>query len=140
MTNLVVEAKRVNQKVRFDGVSESHPEIVIPMDYTPPLGNGEGLAGLETLLISFAGCVSTAVVGLLQRAKKQIADYAMRVEGIRREQPLSLQEIQARIRVKSPDITAADMDGILKYAEAISPVWLAIKNNVAVQITYEITQ
>jgi len=138
MENLVVEIKRTNQKVHFEGVSTSNPDITIPFDFTPPLGDGQGFAGLEMLLLSFAGCVSTAVVALLGRAGKHIASYAATAEGVRRENPLSLSEILFRIRIASPDVTAEDMRTVIRQAEAISPVWLAIKNNVDVKVTFEL--
>ena len=138
MANLVVEIKRTNQKVHFEGVSADNPGISIPFDFTPPLGDGQGFAGLELLLMSFAGCVSTAIVFLLGRSGKHIASYAATAEGVRREQPLSLSEIHFHVGIASEDITNGDMESVIQQAEAISPVWLAIKNNVAVDITFEL--
>lgn len=139
MENLVVEIKRTNQKIHFEGVSAFNPDITIPFDYAPPLGDGQGFAGLELLLLSFSGCVSTAMVVLLGRAGKHVASYAAKVEGVRREHPLSLSEILFHIRIASEDITAEDMDAVIRQAEMISPVWLAVKNNVDVKITYELS-
>lgn len=139
MENLVVEIKRTNQKLHFEGVSAFNPGITIPFDFTPPLGDGQGFAGLELLLLSFSGCVSTAVVFLLGRAGKHIASYAATVEGVRREHPLSLSDIHFHIRIESQDIAAEDMEAVIRQAEAISPVWLAVKNNINVKITYELS-
>lgn len=46
MSNLLVEIKRTNQKVHFEGVSADNPAITIPFDFTPPIGDGNGFAGL----------------------------------------------------------------------------------------------
>jgi Predicted redox protein, regulator of disulfide bond formation len=138
MANLSVEIKRTNQKVHFEGVSVANPNITIPFDFAPPLGDGQGFAGLELLLMSFAGCVSTTVVFLLGRSGKHIASYSAAVEGVRSEQPLALKEIHFKIKIASEDITAEDMENVMKQAEAISPVWQAVKNNVIVEITYEL--
>lgn len=137
MENLVVRMKRTDKKVHFEGISGLNPDILIPMDFAP-YGDGKGLAGLEALLISFSGCVSTAIVLLLGRLGKHITDYEVTAEGIRNEQPLYLKEILFHVNVKSNDVTEADMQAVLKQAEAISPVWLAIKNNVAVKTTFEL--
>ena len=63
---------------------------------------------------------------------------AARAEGERAEQPLSLQKIFFHIDITSNDMTSDDMDWVLRQAEAISPVWIAIQRNVAVETSYKI--
>jgi len=138
MSDLLIEVKRTNQKLQFEGVSQSNPGRVIPFDFAPPLGDGDGFAGLELLLMSFSGCVSTAVVFLLERSGKHVSDYTAQIKGIRSEHPLTLREIHMNIRIESKDITETDLENVSKQAEAISPVWQAIKNNVAVKISFEL--
>ena len=138
MENIAVDLKRTSGNVHFETVSADHPALSIPFDFTPPLGSGEGLSGLEALVMTFSGCVSTAIVALTLRLGKHIGSYAVKAEGERAEQPLSLQKIFFHIELTSRDITADDMDWVLKQAEAISPVWLAIKGNVVVETSYQI--
>ncbi len=138
MSNLLINVKRTNQKVHFEGVSDTNSDIVIPFDYAPPLGDGQGFGGLELLLMSFSGCVSTTVVFLLGRLGKKIANYSAVVEGIRSEQPLALKEIHFNICIESSDITEDDMKNVIKQAENISPVWQAVKNNITVKMTFEL--
>jgi uncharacterized OsmC-like protein len=138
MENIVVELKRTKGNVHFETVSADHPAIPVPFDYTPPLGLGEGLAGLEALVMTFSGCVSTAVVGLLLRLGKHVAGYSVRAEGERDEQPLSLKKILFHVQVASADVTPEDMDKVMHQAELISPVWIAIRGNVAVETSYQI--
>ena len=138
MENLMVTLKRTDSRVHFECTSAFHPEITMPLDYTPPLGSGNGLAGLEALLIAFTGCVSTAVIGLLMRQGKHVVDYAASAEGVRTEQPLALGEIHLHVSVTSGDVTQEDMQTVLRQAEAISPVWLAIQNNVSVKTSFEL--
>ena len=137
MDNLVIKLKRTDQKVHFEGVSNLNPDLSMPMDFAP-YGDGKGYAGLEALLISFSGCVSTAIVLLLARLGRHIKDYEVTAEGIRNEQPLYLKEILFHVNIKSDDVTEADMQAVLKQAEVLSPVWLAIKNNVSVKTTFEL--
>ena len=136
MANLAVEVKRTNEKVHFEGVSEANPGISIPFDFAPPLGDGDGFAGLELLLMSFAGCVSTTVVFLLGRCGKHISSYTAKAEGIRRERPLSLSEIHFHIQIASEDISDTELEDVIKQAEAVSPVWQAVKNNITVKTTF----
>lgn len=138
MENLYVDFKLANQKVQFTTVSRTNPDLPVTMDYIPPLGDGQGFAGLELLLMSFCGCVSTAVVGLLRRSGKHIIAYEGTATGIRQENPLSLKKIEFEIKIQSDNMTAEDMDKILGIASNISPVWLAIKNNVEVETQYSL--
>jgi uncharacterized OsmC-like protein len=138
MANLLINVKRTNEKVHFEGVSIANPDIVIPFDYAPPLGDGNGFGGLELLLMSFSGCVSTTIVFLLERSGKHISSYTAAVEGIRSEQPLALKEIHFNLHIESNDITETDMENAIKQAEAISPVWQAVKNNITVKMAFEL--
>lgn len=138
MDNLSVNLKRVGQRVHFEAVSDDHPDLSIPFDYVPPLGENNGLAGLEALLMTFCGCVSTAIVALLMRLGKPATDYSVHAEGIRHEQPISLSKILFHVTVAGNGISSADMDAIMHQAELISPVWLAIKGNVEVETSYSI--
>ena len=121
-------------------MSALRPESPITFDYTPPLGDGNGFLGLETLVMSFAGCVSTAVAALLRRTGKSFGDYVMTAVGYRRENPLSLEKIVFDVSVNSDELTDEEMKSILAYAEEISPVWLAVKGNVAVELAYRIVR
>lgn len=133
-----IHLELVNQKVKFTGVSTTNPDIPVTIDYLPPLGDGEGFLGLELLVMSFAGCVSTGIVGLLRRMNKSISLYKMDVTGIKNEAPLSLQKIDFTITVESNDISEEEIRSVLKKAEEISPVWIAIRNNVEVEWQYKI--
>ncbi len=140
MENIVIELKRTAGNVHFETVSADHPQFPIPFDYTPPLGTNEGLAGLEALVMTFSGCVSTAIVALLMRLGKHVDAYSVIAEGERNEQPLFLKKILFHIAIQSSDVTREDMEKVLHQAEMISPVWLAIKNNVSVETTYQINE
>ncbi len=138
MDPLNVDFKLNNQKVQFTAVSRTNPTRPVTLDYVPPLGDGEGFAGLELLLVSFCGCVSTAVVALLQRTGKSLAGYEGTATGFRQENPLALQKIILKIQVRSADLQPEEVEKVLAVASSISPVWLAIKNNVEVATEYTI--
>jgi len=139
MPSLSVELRRTNQKVHFEGVSSANPNLSIPFDFAPPMGDGQGFAGLEMLLMSFAGCFSTTVVFLLGRMGKHIESYSATAEGIRSEQPLAMKEIHITMRIQSNDITSQDMDTVIRQAEAMAPVGQAIKNNVVIKTAFELS-
>ena len=138
MEHIKVDLKRTSGNVHFDLISADHPTLSIPFDYTPPLGSGDGLSGLEALVMTFSGCVSTAIIGLILRLGKHVGSFTVHAEGERAEQPLSLSKILFSVEIESTNVTAEDMEWVLKQAEAISPVWLAIQGNVEVETSYQI--
>ncbi len=133
MVPIEINLELINQKVKFAGVSKTNQEIPITMDYIPPIGDGEGFLGLELLVMSLAGCASTAIVALLRRRGKHISAYRINATGIKRENPLSLEKVKLEICVTSTDTTEEELNHIVKTAEEISPVWIAIQNNVGVE-------
>jgi putative redox protein len=132
MEPLKIDLELIGGNVKFLGTSERNPTLSVTMDYVPPLGGDEGFLGLELLVASFAGCVSTAVVGLLRRMGKTVGGYAMRTSGFRRESPLSLEKIEFEVDLKSPDVTDDELEAVIRRAQAISPVWLALHPDIAV--------
>jgi len=139
MDNLLVTIKRTDLKVHFEGVSKDNPDVSVPFDFSPPIGEGKGFAGLEMLLMTLAGCISTTLVFLLGRAGKHIEAFSATAEGIRSERPLALKEVGMVVQIKSDDISASDMETVIRQAEAMAPVWQAVKNNVLVKIDFELT-
>ncbi len=62
----------------------------------------------------------------------------MNAKGTKRVQPLSLQKISLEVILESKDIMDSDIKNVIKKAEDISPVWLALKNNVEINVEYKI--
>jgi len=124
--------KSIDDKVKFEGISKTNPGRPVIFDYVPPLGTGDGFVGIEMMVMSFAGCVSTAIVGLLKRRGKSLQSYAMEIKGIKHEEPLYLEEIDFTATVGAEDVTQAELDEVLALAEKISPAWIAIRGNVKV--------
>ena len=82
-----VTVSLTNDKVQFTGVSKSNPDRPIAFDYKAPIGDGQGYNGLELLLMSLAGCSSTAVVYLLRKMGKNVSGMKVNAKGVRRSQP-----------------------------------------------------
>lgn len=124
--------KLVDDKVKFEGISKTNPGRPVIFDYVPPLGTGDGFVGIEMMVMSFAGCVSTAIVGLLKRRGKTLHSFTMEIQGIKHEEPLYLEEIDFTANVGAEDVTQGELDEVLALAEKISPAWIAIRGNVKV--------
>ena len=134
-----IRMQLVDDKVKLRGISDANPDKPVNFDYTPPLGSGDGFAGIEMIVMSFAGCVSTAILGLLKRRGKAIRSYEMNIQGIKREVPLSLEAIEFVALIGAEDVTAEEMDEVLAMAEKISPAWIAIRGNVNVKGEWKLT-
>jgi len=122
----------VDDKVKFEGISKTNPNTPVVFDYLPPLGTGNGFVGIEMMTMSFAGCVSTAIVGLLKRRGKTLKSYSMEIQGIKHEDPLFLEAIEFNALVSAQDVTQEELDEVLALAEKISPAWIAFRGNVKV--------
>lgn len=138
MADLVAQINWKKQRLSFEGVSADNPGRPLPFDYSQPLGDGDGFAGLELLMLSIAGCVSTTIVFLVERAGKKLAAYSAAVEGTRSERPLALKDVHMRVTLAADGLTDEDMNAILVRVEQMAPVWQAVKGNVSITIDYEI--
>lgn len=129
-----------NEKVQFTGVSSSNPEQPIKFDFAPPIGDGQGYAGLELLLMSFAGCAAATIVYLLRNMGKEISGFRVDASGVRRNQPpIKIEKIFIEFILKSKDAEAADVEKAIQLAkDSFSPVWQMLKNNVEVTTDYKI--
>ena len=101
--HLEVRLRTVNDKVRFSATAGENPEVLV--DYFPPFGDGEGYTSLELLLISFASCASTSVVGYLRSVlKKNVASLQAKAEGaVRTDHPKALANIDLVLSIRSED-------------------------------------
>jgi len=138
MADLFAQINWKNSKLQFEGVSADNPSRPLPFDYSPPLGDGDGFAGLELLMLSIAGCVSTTIVFLLGHMGKTLRSYSAAVEGARSERPLALKEVHMHVSLAAEGLTDEDMRAILARAEQMAPVWQAVKGNVLIRIDFEI--
>jgi len=125
----------VNEKVRFAGTAGSKAPIMI--DYTPPLGDGEGYTSLQLLLLSLSSCAGTAVLTLLRRMGRTVSAFEVRACGERREEhPTSFSTIDLEFVVQTPDAVDTDVRKAIDLSEAsLCPVWAMLKGNVEIRTT-----
>ncbi len=137
--HLEVSLKTVNDKVRFSATAGENPEVLI--DYFPPFGDGEGYTSLELLLISFASCASTSVLGYLRSIlKKNVSSLQAKADGaVRADHPKALKSINLALSIRSEDVVEDDVEMALKAAEGrICPVWAMLKGNVEISVSFSI--
>jgi len=135
---LEVTVNSTNQKLGYTGVLRSHPPI--PIDYIPPLGDGQGYTPLELVLMSLAACSGGTVAFLLRKMGKNISGVKVNAKGIRREQhPTSFQRIILEFILTSEDTKDSDIQKAIQLSEeSVCPVWAMLKNNVDIVPEYKI--
>jgi putative redox protein len=119
-------------------VAGANPSIVL--DYTPPLGDGQGYLSLELLLLSLAVCSSSTIVPILRKMRKTVAGFAVKAKGIRREQhPTAFEKIWLEFDLQSPDADETSLQKAIKLSEdTYCPVWAMLRNNVEIITAYQI--
>lgn len=137
---LTASASLMNEKVKFKGVSRSNPEIIL--DYTPPIGDGEGYTSLELVLVSLASCSGTAIALLLRRMRKDVTALTINVRGNRREEhPTYFERIHLEVNLVSRDAEDSDLEKVLRMSEeSLCPVWNMLKGNVEISYEFKITR
>ena len=129
-----VKVDLVNDKVQFRGISESNPNRPVQFDYVPPVGDGDGFAGLELLLLSLAGCTGTAVAHFVRRMGKTVGSLTVNAKGVRRDSPpIRFETIDLEFLIGSPDLSEEEAKRVLALAEESGPVWGMIRGNAEVR-------
>jgi len=135
---LEVTVTSTNQKLGYSGSLRSLPPI--PMDYIPPLGDGQGYMPLELFLMSLGTCSGGTIGHLLRKMGRTVTGIKVNAKGTRRDQhPTSFQKILLEFIVNSNDVKDVDMQKAIKLAEeSVCPVWAMVKGNVEVKTEYTI--
>jgi len=135
---LEVTVNSTNQKLGYTGALRSHPPI--PIDYIPPLGDGQGYTPLEMLLMSLCACSGGTVGLLLRKMGKTVTGIKVNAKGVRREQhPTSFTTIHLEFIVTAVDVTDGDMQKSIKLAEeSVCPVWAMVQGNAEITTEYKI--
>jgi len=132
-----VKVDLLNDKVQFRGISESNPNRPVQFDYAPPLGDGDGFAGLELLLLSLVGCSATGVAYVVRRMGKTVDSLTATAKGVKVDgPPMRFETIELEFRLQSPDFSEEEATRVLSIVEEkVCPVWAMIRGNCPVKAT-----
>ncbi len=135
---LNVSVDLINDKVFFSGTAGTNAPVSI--DYTPPVGDGQGYTSLELFLLSLASCMGTSMLLMLRKQQLTITGCSIMAQGTRREEhPTCFERIEVNMEFQSPDATDTHVEQALKITEStLCPVWAMIKGNVEVHPTWRI--
>ncbi|OQA49320.1 MAG: hypothetical protein BWY47_00767 [Bacteroidetes bacterium ADurb.Bin302] len=135
---LTTSINLLNEKLHFEGKVNGNDPISI--DYIPPLGENLGYTSLELFLFSLSSCLGSSVLIFLRRMRKTISGFEIIGTGIRKEEhPTGFKTITLQLIIKSPDVSADDLDKVIKLSkDTFCPVWSMIKGNVDILVKYNI--
>lgn len=130
--------KLINTKLNFEGTVEGNNPVSI--DYIAPLGDNLGYTSLELLLLSLSSCLGSAVLTFLRKMNKTITACDIHAKGLRKlDHPTGFNKILMDIKIKSTDVTEADMQKVIKLSEdTYCPVWSMLKSNVEVEVVFSV--
>lgn len=126
-------------RYHFEGTAEfDHP---VPIDYSPPLGDGFGHKPTELLLMALASCSGQTTVSLLQKMKQDVRAFSVRAAGDKHEEhPRVFTAIHLEFRVAGPGIDPAVVAKAIKMSEdKYCPVWAMLKGSVAIISSFVIS-
>lgn len=131
-STLQAQVALVNDKLQFEARSGDNPAI--RLDYSPPLGDGDGCKSMELLLVSLAGCIASTIVSILRKKRRTVTAFTAEVEGLRREtHPKVFETITLRFRLVSPDAEEADLARAIELSEeTYCPVHAMLAGSVAI--------
>ena len=123
---------RWTEKLHLDGKAEF--DHTIPLDYGPPLGDGNGIRPMELVLISLAGCSGQTVVSLLQKMRQDVRAFSVEAVGTKvEEHPKVFSAIHLTFKVAGAGLDPAVVEKAVRLSEEkYCPVWAMLKQAVKV--------
>ena len=125
-------------KMRFEGKMRDNPAV--PIDFHPPLGDGEGYLPMELLLMSLAACSGQTVAGLLRKMKQLPVEMEVSAGGEKRdEHPTTFLSIRLEFVFRGGGVTEdAARQAVALSEEKYCPVWATLKPVVPVSAAIRI--
>lgn len=97
----------------FIGNTQEGVAVAIDGDHV-----GRGLGPSELLLAALGGCVSTTVMGVLEKKRQQVTGYAVEIKGEQMpDWPKAYTQIHVTYRVKGVNIDPAAVERAVELAE-----------------------
>ena len=122
-----------SERLHFEGSSAYAHRV--PIDHSPPLGDGCGIKPTELTLMSLAACGGQTVISLLEKMKQDVHSFRVTAAGkTRDEHPQVFTEIHLEFRLAGAGLNAELVEKAVRLTEEkYCPVWAMLKP--AVRIT-----
>ena len=138
-TELKVRVGGLSGKIRLTGSVRGLYEV--PIDYAPPLGEGNGFTSLELLMTSLCSCSGQTLLYLFSKEKMKIENIEIEATGQRRieSHPTVLTAIELHYRFYGKSIDTAIVErSLAETEEKLCPVWAMLKASTKITWNYEI--
>jgi putative redox protein len=139
MKERLTASVRWTDKMHFWGRGDYGHDV--PVDYSPPLGDGQGYGGLDLLLMALAACSAQTVMPLLVKMKQEVKAFTVTATGKRRtEHPTVLTEIALTFDIQGNDLAPELVEKAVRLSEEkYCPVWAMLKPGVPISYSVNIT-
>jgi putative redox protein len=137
MREILTAVVEWTDKLHFLGKGDyGHP---VPVDYSPPLGDGQGYGGLDLLLMALAACGAQTAMSLFIKMKQDVTKFIVSATGKRTtEHPTVLTDIRVDFAVEGRNLSAELIEKAIRLSdEKYCPVWAMLKPST--KITYTLT-
>lgn len=138
---LHVRVGGLSGKMHLTGSVRGKHEVSI--DYSPPLGDGNGFTSLELLMTSLCSCSGQTLLYVLSREGKRIENIEIEATGQRRSEssPTVLTSIDLHYRFFGNDLHEESIERAIKETEEkLCPVWAMLKALTMIRWNYEIAK
>lgn len=126
------------ERLHFTGKSAfGYP---VPVDYTQPLGDGQGYGGLELLLMALAACSAQTAMSLFVKMKQDVKKFTVTATGNRTlEHPTVFTEIQVDFAIEGNTLSTELIEKAIRLSdEKYCPVWAMLKPSAKISHTIQI--
>ncbi len=128
---------RWTEKLHLEG--KAGFDHTIPLDFGPPLGDGNGIRPMELILIGLAGCSGQTVISLLQKMRQEVTGFDVRVTSRKKKGiPAGYDGIHIEYTVRGKGLARDKVEQAVRLSEEkYCTVGQALRK--ATEITHEIT-
>jgi putative redox protein len=135
MKEILMASVEWTDKLHFWGKGEYGQTVSV--DYSPPLGDGNGYGGLDLLLMSLAACGAQTAMSLFIKMKQDITKFTVSATGKRStEHPTVLTEIQVAFAIEGNGLSTELIEKAIRLSEEkYCPVWAMLKPSTKISYT-----
>jgi putative redox protein len=138
MKEILTASVEWTDKLHFWGKGDfGHP---VPVDYSPPLGDGQGYGGLDLLLMALVACSAQTAMSLFIKMKQDVTKFTVSATGKRTtEHPTVLTEIKVEFAVEGNGLSTELIEKAIRLSdEKYCPVWAMLKPSVSISYTVSV--
>jgi putative redox protein len=111
----------------------------VPVDYSPPLGDGQGYGGLDLLLMGLVACAGQTAMPLFFKMQQNVTKFTVSGVGKRTtEHPTVFTDIKVEFLIEGSNLSKELIEKAIRLSEEkYCPVWAMLKPSA--KISYTVT-